>query len=257
MQGNEIEIFEDDEESYFENKEINLTQKLKKLNFNENDADNNTIFEDEETLKEYENRVFGEILVFLSEVKAPKCLDWTYFGSFDGFTKLLEEMDIKDYKLIIDREGEKARTLNSAKKAGIQNITESDSREYVGIRMADMLAGLISKLMHALRNALTINYRNGKIEKTLLENGWFILDQRQLELYKRLYWIICENNNYWYKSFAGKYSDDLVSFVGLLQFMNHFTNAEEIRNEGIKMQPEYYNALVCEKLKESYRIMKN
>ena len=42
-----------DEESYFENEEINLTQKLKKLNFNENDADNNTIFEDEETLKEY------------------------------------------------------------------------------------------------------------------------------------------------------------------------------------------------------------
>ena len=45
--------FNIDEESYFENEEINLTQKLRKLNFNENEVDNNTIFEDEETLKEY------------------------------------------------------------------------------------------------------------------------------------------------------------------------------------------------------------
>ena len=46
------------------------------------------------------------------------------------------------------------------------------------------------------------------------------------------------NNDYWYKSYAGLYSDDLVAFVALLQFMNHFEDEEYIRQE-LKMQPEY------------------
>ena len=71
------------------------------------------------------------------------------------------------------------------------------------------------------------------------------MNQRQLDLYKKLYLAICENNKYWYKTFSGIYSDDLVSFVALLQFMNHFSDADEIRKSNIEMQPEYYNAFVC------------
>ena len=90
-----------------------------------------------------------------------------------------------------------------------------------------------------------------------MDSGWFALNQRQLDLYKKLYRVICENNDYWYKSFSGIYSDDLVAFVALLQFMNHFSDADEIRNSNIEMQPEYYNAFVCESLKERYKIMRN
>lgn len=48
-----------------------------------------------------------------------------------------------------------------------------------------------------------------------------------------------------------------MSFVALLQFMNHFSDADEIRNSNIEMQPEYYNAFVCESLNERYKIMRN
>ena len=51
------------------------------------------------------------------------------------------------------------------------------------------------------------------------------------------------------KFFLNDIRDDLVSFVALLQFMNHFSDADEIRNSNIEMQPEYYNAFVCESLK--------
>lgn len=208
-------------------------------------------------LKEHENRAFGEILMLLNDTEFPESLDWTYFAPFDGFNKLLMELSIEDYKLIIDREGDANHTLNSARLVGLQNVTEEDSKEYVGIRMADMLAGLISKLMQSLKVSLTRDYKDGKIEKILLDSGWFALSQRQLDLYKKLYKVICVNNHYWYTAYAGIYFDDLVVFVSLLQYMNHFESVDEIRNVQLDMQPEYYNAFVCESLQERYKIMKS
>lgn len=95
-------------------------------------------------LKEHENQAFEEILILLDDTELPETLDWVYFAPFDGFKKLMTEMNIVDYKLMIDREGEESHTLNSAIYAGLENVTEEDSKDYVGIRMADMLAGLIS-----------------------------------------------------------------------------------------------------------------
>ena len=208
-------------------------------------------------LKEHGNQSFKEILMLLDDTELPESLDWTYFAPFDGFKKLLAEMGVNDYKLLIDREGDASHTLNSAKLVGLQNVTEEDSKDYVGIRMADMLAGLISKLMQSLRVSLTGDNKAGKMEKILLDSGWFALNQRQLDLYKKLYRVICVNNHYWYKTYAGIYSDDLVAFVALLQYMNHFKSADEIRKEKLDMQPEYYNAFVCESLQERYKIMRN
>ena len=166
-------------------------------------------------------------------------------------------MNISEYKVLLDREGNEKHTLNAAIDVGLENVTEEDSKEYVGIRMADMLAGLISRLMHSLRDALTGNYQNGEIKKTLLDSGWFAVNQRQLNLYKKLYQVVCVNNDHWYKTYAGIYSDDLVSFVALLQFMNYFSNAEEMRKNNLDMQPEYYNAFVYERLQERFGIMRN
>lgn len=208
-------------------------------------------------LKERENQAFEEILILLDDTEFPESLDWTYFAPFDGFNKLLTEMHIEDYKLVVDREGDEKHTLNSARFVGLQNVTEEDSKEYVGIRMADMLAGLISKLMQSLKMSLTSDYKVGKIEKTLLDSGWFAMSQRQLDLYKKLYRVICVNNHYWYKTYAGIYFDDLVAFVSLLQYINHFESMDEIRNGQLDMQPEYYNAFVCDSLQERYKIMRN
>ncbi|MDO5151258.1 MAG: hypothetical protein Q4D76_17990 [Oscillospiraceae bacterium] len=206
-------------------------------------------------LKKHENKAFEEILILLDDTEVPETLEWAYFASFDGFKKLLKEMNIANYKLMIDCEGKKSHTLNSAISVGLQNVTEEDSKEYVGIRMADMFVGLISRLMQSLKISLIGDYKDGKIKKTLLDSGWFALNQRQLDLYKKLYQVICENNDYWYKSFSGIYSDDLVTFVSLLQFMNHFSDVEEICSNKIEMQPEYYNSFVCRRLRERYKIM--
>lgn len=118
---------------------------------------------------------------------------------------------------------------------------------------------VFSKIEYIINQLLSLNgdYKDGKIEKTLLDSGWFALNQKQLDLYKKLYQVICVNNDHWYKSYAGIYSDDLVAFVALLQFMNQFSDAEEIRRSEIGMQPEHYNTFACERLEDLYKIMRN
>lgn len=209
------------------------------------------------SLKERENIAFEQILVLLNDVDSISSLDWRYFASFDGFGKLLKEMDIQDYLLIIDQEGDMHNTAKSAEDVGIKNVSEGNSLDYVGIRMSDMFVGLISKLMQSLKESLTNDYANGKVKKTLLDTGWFALNDRQLNLYKRLHKIICIDNKYWYNTYSGIYSDDLVSFISLLQYMSHFKSNNEIRENDFKMLPEYFNAFACENLQGRFEILRN
>lgn len=206
-------------------------------------------------LKYHENIAFEEILFLLDDIKPILSLDWLYNAPFNGFNKLLKEMKVRDYSLIIDKEGELHRTVEAAKQEGISNLSEQDSKECVGIRMADMIIGLISRMMQSLNKDLHGDYTNGEMKKKLLRSGWFVLNDRQLNLYKRLYKIICVDNNYWYKTYSGIYSDDLVAFISLLQFMNHFKNVNEIRNSGLDMQPEYYNSTAINALQSRYDLM--
>ncbi|MDO5147509.1 MAG: DUF3800 domain-containing protein [Eubacteriales bacterium] len=208
-------------------------------------------------LKEHENAAFEEILVLLDDVEVPEALVWNYRPAFDGFSKLLTEMNISDLSLVIDREGDTSRTLVAAKEAGIINVSEEDSKSHVGIRMADMLAGIISKLMQSLGTSLNGNYKDGGVEKALLGTGWFGLHKRQFDLYNKLYRIICEQNNYWYKSYAGIYADNLIAFVALLQYMNQFENVDEMKSSALELHQEYYNSLVCRNLSEKYEMMRN
>lgn len=113
--------------------------------------------------------------------------------------------------------------------------------------MADMMAGIISKLLKGLCDSLRYHSLNEGTNKKILDVGWFRLSEVQLELYKKLYRLICEWQPAWYKSYSGIYSDDLVLFNALLNFMNHFKSVEQIRAD-IDMQGEYFNAFACEQL---------
>ena len=75
-------------------------------------------------------------------------------------------------------------------------------------------------------------------------------------LYKKLYHIFYEINNDWYKVYSGGYSDDLISFLGLLEFMNHFDTVRDIEKD-FDMQPEYFNGCICRRLETHFQQMQN
>lgn len=201
-------------------------------------------------LKQSETKAFQEILLVLDDISESPVLDWDYHMSFDGFKKYLGEKGIQDYTLVIDKEGkeeEESNTLKAAREVGLNNLDEANSTQYPGLRMADMMAGIISKLLKGLCDSLRYQSIDESTSKKILDAGWFCLSEVQLELYKKLYRIICEWQPAWYKSYSGIYSDDLVVFNALLNFMNHFESVEQIRAD-IDMQGEYFNAFSCEQL---------
>ena len=140
---------------------------------------------------------------------------------------------------------------------GLSNVTEENSQDSCGLRMADMMVGIISKLLKSLCDELHYHSIAEGTEKKLLNTKWFQLNETQLDLYKKLYKIICEWDNAWYKSYAGIYSDDLVCFIGLLGYMVHFKNSEQIVNEKLEMQGEYFNGYVCQQLSDYFNRRRN
>ena len=206
-------------------------------------------------LKDKENKAFENILYILNDISAIPELQWDYHMPFSGFMKYLQEEQIKNYALVLDKEGEQnevSRTMQAACEMGLSNVTEENSKDNYGLRMADMMAGIISKLLKSLCDALHYHSVEEGTQKKLLDKKWFQLNEVQLKLYKKLYKIICEWDNVWYKSYAGIYSDDLVCFIGLLGYMAHFENKEQIINEKLEMQGEYFNGYVCRQLSDYF-----
>ena len=206
-------------------------------------------------LKKREIKAFSDVLLVLDDVKLPKQFSWDYRPSFIGFKKYIDENSIVDYTLTIDKEGNEQKTLHAAQECGIKNASEASSSNVWGIRMADMLAGLIAKMMKALCQSL-LPTNPDSISKTLLPKQWFNINEKQLQLYKQFYHVVCELNNSWYKSFSSIYADDAISLVALLGFMNHFSSVDEIRKD-LDMQGEHFNTYVCRALEDYYSRIQN
>lgn len=202
-------------------------------------------------LKKRENQAFQEVLLLLDDAHGIERLEWDYSIAFEGFRLFLREMGIDDYSLTIDNE---KKTFETAQSLGFDNASEGDSKQFVGIRMADMLAGITAKLMKALSEALTPKPDNDG-SKTILEKEWFSLTDEQLQLYHQLKKILIDQNNCWYKVYAGNYADGLVCLTALLNFIAAYKTSDELKKAfdcG-----EQFNSYVCECLNDHYHRMRN
>ena len=61
-----------------------------------------------------------------------------------------------------------------------------------------MLAGIVSKLLKTLNDSLRYQSLDESTNKKILDTGWLCLNEVQLELYKKLYRLICEWQPAWY-----------------------------------------------------------
>lgn len=123
--------------------------------------------------------------------------------------------------------------------------------------MADMLVGIITKLLKAIHNGLEYISAEDGINKKLLSEQWFNLTKEQLALYKQLNFIISELNNGWYKVYAGVYSDDLLTMLTLLNFMTQFSTVSELEeNKKEYLISEQFNFAVVTNLQDNFERMK-
>jgi hypothetical protein len=118
--------------------------------------------------------------------------------------------------------------------------------------MADMLAGIVCKLMKALHEELRYHHEGEFAQRRLVGETWFKLDDGRFGLYKSLDDIVVRLNNAWYKVYAGLYSDDLVVLIALLTFMRGYESAAELRGV-VSECPERLNTMACGMLEDHYR----
>lgn len=206
-------------------------------------------------LKWKENEAFEIIVQVLRDAEPIDSVDWDYHMAFEGLSEVINKSGINQYILTLDKEGEKdevSRTLASAKEMGLENILEDDSKNHFGIRMADMLAGIVAKFMKSLSHSLHNDVHNEAVSKTLLDKEWFQLSEKQLSLYKKLYHVLHDINADGYFNYTGVYCDDFIAFRSLLEYMNHFNNVEEI-SQDIDMIPEYCNGYMISILSDYFK----
>lgn len=202
--------------------------------------------------KELENNAISEALIILNKNKPFKCIDWDYTIAFKGFRKFLEEQNIKTDSIVIDKEGD-GRTWRAACKCGFSKSIEAKSDKTPGVRMADMLCGVINGFLASFVE--TFKYKNLEEahEKSLLDIRWFNSTAFQIECYKKLKIVLIDQNQCWNKAFCSNYSDAVAFFLCLL---NYESAKEEIDNgRDNKMDPEYFNTYVCETLERRFLLM--
>lgn len=66
-------------------------------------------------LKEQENKAFENILYILDNISAIPEIQWDYRMPFSGFAKYLQEEQIKNYALILDKEGEQNEAVKQCR----------------------------------------------------------------------------------------------------------------------------------------------
>lgn len=204
--------------------------------------------------KRMETNAFQQALIILDDCKDQFVIDWNYDFAFIGFKKYLLEMGIEQYSLAIDQEGN-GNTSNAAKQIGITNVYEEDSKRSFGIRIADMLAGLISKFMKNIISDLKYNSLEEVKKLKLLSIEWFNIDERKLNLYKLFKQIIINQNDAWYKSFSGNYADSFLYFICLLNYFSGFKNIQEYKKRTVEEHREQLNALAVANLQDYFTRM--
>lgn len=211
-------------------------------------------------LKKLENEAFKNILVSLKRITPEPSTEWIYHPAFEGFKQYLSEREIENYSLITDKEGadgQDSNTLRAAHSVGLSSTVEGDSKEYFGIRIADMMAGIIFKLLRTLDNALEYKEGEDPTQKKYLDAKWFCMNSKQHQLYKQLdkllfEWDVSEN-----KIYTGIYSDGILTLKALLDFLSQDNiellnpiaigkGEESLDGEKAKNLQEEFNVFLCE-----------
>ena len=206
-------------------------------------------------LKMHETKAFEQVIILLDGIEDNFKIDWNYHIAFYGFQQYLEANGITNFSLFLDKEGEESRTLLAAKEIGLNNVSELDSKDSVGIRVADMFVGIFSKLLKSLHESTKYLGSEDVLNKKLLGKEWFTLNERQLTLYKMMHYVVSELNNSWYKTFSGIYADDFLSLVTLIKYFSSFDNIEKFNSYTLEEHQEMVNTAMVTRLKDYFNEM--
>lgn len=206
--------------------------------------------------KKSENEAVKQMLIILDDYEENFIINWDYRVSFEGFKLFTQERNIKNYLLIIDKEGN-GKTLNAAIQESISNASEQDSKNSIGIRISDIIAGIISRFITAINNALSYKDMSDGSNLKFLDDKWFLIDEKRFECYKLLKKVIVNLNSTWYKTYCTNYSDNFLYFICLINYFDSYDSFDEYQKINIDDHKYNVNGVALNALKERHTFLQN
>lgn len=188
-------------------------------------------------------------------------IDFIYSPSFEGLCKLLNEKKInpKKTKLVIDRE---EKTYKAAQQFHFGRVKQADSKDSIQLRLADQLCGFLGKMIRALTNdpslreehITDINLINQEalVDKRLLSQEWFDLDERRFSLYQKAYQVFVVNCEAYWAAMTISYSDQATSFYSLLRYINSYDNYTQFKTVSLHAHTELFNSGCLEEMSRAF-----
>lgn len=178
-------------------------------------------------LKKLENDVLSNVIKYIDIFKPSKIIfDFDYRATFFGLKLFQKETTISKINVFLDKEGT-GKICECAKNVGYTDAIEVDSKESYGARISDMISGFISRMMRALyddtKNDPSVPYN----KKHYLNEKWFIIKEKQFNLYKIIAKYINMEEDIFYATFISIYFDLFVEFIGLIKYFDQYTTYEE------------------------------
>lgn len=191
-------------------------------------------------------------------------IDFIYEQNFIGLKRLMEERksNISKIDLVIDKE---QKTYQTALEFGFNTVEEKDSKSTIFLRIVDHICGFIGKMMYSITNnkefkednveSIDLLKNNDIVRKHLLSKEWFILNEKQFLLYKKIGKALVTNHKFYWTSMAWAYSDEIVMFYSFINYINSYYKYNEYMAVLFEKHSEYFNNYVCSTLEEQYKKM--
>lgn len=199
-----------------------------------------------------ENEICNELIEVVNVCETENIkIEWPYQLCFRNLKRYSEKEKICIEELIIDSEnGEKGSTLEAAKKVFGEKSFDANSKNEFGIRLVDILIGVISKFVISIQKSMTYeNLENAKELKYVCTNRYLQTSSKHklVKLFSRL----LERKNNEYKIFGSFYVDSYIAFNTYVDFISCRSLDELLSFENIRAKLNLYiNGKILERINE-------
>ena len=171
--------------------------------------------------------------------------DWDYSWSFEGLINLLSELCISNEDVILILDGKGRRTdgmYNIAKESfSSSKILREDSKNHVGIRIADFLSNFIGRI---IKN-LDLDIRTADNSNlTYVDEEWFNVRKEGFECYKLLGTVLRKRQDIYWTTQVGIYLDTAILFYKFIDYFCDFKDYETYRDISNKEHQKKLNEVV-------------
>lgn len=207
-------------------------------------------------IKVHENMSFKECIIILEEINGKNInLKWKYNNIFIGFKKFVNELELNNVKVVIDKEGNSNNnTASGCKKEGFKNVVEMDSKKSITLRCTDLMCGFISKMMRAIYEDTKTTDDEEYKERKILDKNWFEINKEQFLLYKNIAKYFKKYSKYYWGTYISIYFDSFLQFIDLIYYFDEYKNFQEFISIDSNNHRERYNSFIISEINRRFKL---